>query len=265
PDAVYSVIEQLAGAAVPAAALESLILPTRVPGYAPPMLDELTAAGDVVWAGAGALPGGDGWLVLAPADSAPLLVPPPGEITMTPVHEAVLSVLSGGGALFFRALADRVVNQLTDRKHRPGNAPGGDGSDGHDAARRVRALNRVTDQAIAAAIWDLVWAGLVTNDTLAPLRTLLSAGKSWVPGPGPAANGGPTRGDNGHASAGGWQPGGRPGFGTRGPSSGRPNRRPSFGRGSLPSHSGPPTVSGRWSLLPPVDPDLTRRLHARAL
>src|SRR5262249_9744191 len=113
--------------------------------------------------------------------------------------------------------------------------------------------------------WDLVWAGLVTNDTLAPLRTLLSAGKSWVPGPGPAANGAPTRGDNGHASAGGWQPGGRPGFGTRGPSSGRPNRRPSFGRGSLPSPSGPPTGSGRWALLPPGDPEQTRRLHARAL
>ncbi len=113
PDAVYSVVEQLAGAAIPAAALESLVLPARVAGYAPAMLDELTAAGDVIWAGAGALPGGDGWLVLAPADSAPLLMPPPGEITMTPVHDAVLEALSGGGALFFRALADRVVDRVT--------------------------------------------------------------------------------------------------------------------------------------------------------
>jgi len=271
PDAVYSVVEQLAGAAVPAAALESLILPARVPGYAPAMLDELTAAGDVVWAGAGALPGGDGWLVLASADSAPLLLPPPGEITMTPVHEAVLSVLSGGGALFFRALADRVVDQLTA---------------GKDAAGRVRALNRVTDQAIAAAIWDLVWAGLVTNDTLAPLRTLLSAGKSWVPGPRPGGLAGPGHGPgsgsgrlgdtgresglaksagNGHAPAAGRPPGGQPGFGSRESAAGRLNRRPGFGRGSLPSHAGPPTVSGRWSLLPPVDPDQTRRLHARAL
>ncbi len=290
PDAVYAVIEQLAGAAVPAAALESLILPARVPGYAPAMLDELAAAGDVVWAGAGALPGGDGWLVLAPADSAPLLLPPPGEITMTPVHEAVLSVLSGGGALFFRALADRVVDQLTAGKPGRASAPGGDGSDGREAAGRVRALNRVTDQAIAAAIWDLVWAGLVTNDTLAPLRTLLSAGKSWVPGPRPDGRAGPwpdsgtgagsarpggaghgsglpKSGGNGRDPASGRPPGGQPGFGfgTRGPAAGRLNRRPGFGRGSLPSHAGPPTVSGRWSLLPPVDPDQTRRLHARAL
>ena len=103
-------VEQLAGAPVPAGAVESLILPGRVDGYVPAMLDELTVAGDVVWAGAGALPGGDGWLTLAPAESAPLLLPPPGEITMTPVHEAVLSVLGGGGALFFRGLADRVAD-----------------------------------------------------------------------------------------------------------------------------------------------------------
>ena len=44
------------------------MLPGRVPGYSPALLDELTAAGEVVWAGAGALPGGDGWIVLAPAD-----------------------------------------------------------------------------------------------------------------------------------------------------------------------------------------------------
>src|SRR5262249_45147408 len=155
PDAVYSVVEQLAGAAIPAAALESLILPARVPGYEPAMLDELTAAGDVIWAGAGALPGGDGWLVLAPAGSAPLLLPPPGERTMTPVHQAVLWVVSGGGALFFRALADRVVDQLTAEK--PGPAAR-EGADRRDAARRIRVLNRLNDQAIAAAIWDLAWA-----------------------------------------------------------------------------------------------------------
>src|SRR5262249_60322996 len=98
-DAVYEVVAQLAGAAVPASALETLVLPGRVPGYSPALLDELTAAGEVVWAGAGGLPGGDGWLVLAPADAAPLLLPEPGEITMTPVHETVLAALDGGGAL----------------------------------------------------------------------------------------------------------------------------------------------------------------------
>ncbi|MGN6792393.1 MAG: Lhr family helicase [Streptosporangiaceae bacterium] len=280
PDTVYSVVEQLAGAAVPAAALESLILPARVPGYAPAMLDELTAAGDVVWAGAGALPGGDGWLVLAPADSAPLLTPPPGEITMTAVHEAVLDILGGGGALFFRALADRIVDRLTARDAEAGSTrEAGTAADhGNDAVRRVRALKRVNDQAVAAAIWDLVWAGLLTNDTLAPLRTLLATGKSWAPGPKQArpgsgagagvhapGSGGPNGRPNGQGQPASWQGLQSPYASQRGPAAGRLTRRPGFGRGSLPSHTGPPTVSGRWSLVPAADTDPTRRLHARAL
>src|SRR5207245_2522212 len=40
--------------------------------------------------------------------------------------------------------------------------------------------------------------------------------------------------------------------------------RPGVGRGAVTSRSGPPTVSGRWSLLPPGEPDQTRRLHALA-
>ncbi|HEY1819894.1 MAG TPA: crosslink repair DNA glycosylase YcaQ family protein, partial [Trebonia sp.] len=73
PDAgaVLEAIERLAGAPVPASALETLVLPGRVPGYSPGLLDELTAAGEVVWAGAGSVGSGDGWLVLAPAESAP--------------------------------------------------------------------------------------------------------------------------------------------------------------------------------------------------
>ena len=270
PDAVYAVVEQLAGAAVPAGALESLILPARVDGYAPAMLDELTAAGDVVWAGAGALPGGDGWLVLAPAESAPLLLPPPGEITMTPVHEAVLSVLGGGGALFFRALADRVVDRVT-APSRPGRAAATGGgaagaTAGGDRAARVRALSRVTDQAVAAAIWDLVWAGLLTNDTLAPLRTVLGAGKSWTPGPRLAR---PGRGDRlarrtpraaGKRSASPRRP-----AAWDAAAAGSARGAPASAGVPLPSHAGPPTVSGRWSLVPPPDPDPTRRLHAKAL
>ncbi|HJY95651.1 MAG TPA: DEAD/DEAH box helicase, partial [Streptosporangiaceae bacterium] len=145
--AVLEVVERLAGAPVPASALETLVLPARIPGYSPALLDELTSAGEVVWSGAGALPGGDGWLVLAPADGAPLMLPEPGEVSMTPLHEAVLEVLSGGGALFFRMLSDRAAALL-------------DGS-------------LADDGEVAAAIWDLVWAGLLTNDTLAPLRVTL--------------------------------------------------------------------------------------------
>ncbi len=56
-DGVVAVVEQLAGCAVPASALEPLVLPSRVVDYAPAMLDELTATGEVLWAGHGALPG----------------------------------------------------------------------------------------------------------------------------------------------------------------------------------------------------------------
>src|SRR5581483_3939329 len=179
PDQVYEAIDQLAGAAVPASALEALVLPGRVPGYQPAILDELTSAGEVVWAGAGGLPGGDGWLVLAPAHVAPLLLPPPAEITMTPVHDALLAALDGGGALFFRMLADRVTSLLVAQEH---TSP--------------------SDFEVAAAIWDLVWAGYLTNDTLAPLRTVLSTGGSPSTG---AQRGrgaaGPRRGGRGGTAA----------------------------------------------------------------
>ena len=251
PDAVYDVIEQLAGVAVPASALESLVLPGRLPGYSPALLDELTAAGEVVWSGAGGLPGGDGWVVLAPAPAAPLLFPEPGEITMTPVHDGVLAALAGGGALFFRGLADRVAEWLSAR---PDGGPGESAEPGEAgtaaAAARPRRAAQATDQAVASAIWDLVWAGRLTNDTLAPLRTVLTAGRpTLAAGLRPDAAGPPPAGSLRAAV----RPG-RPG-----------GRRPGFGRAVIPSRSGPPTVSGRWSLLAPPESDQTRRMHALAL
>jgi ATP-dependent Lhr-like helicase len=225
--------------------LETLVLPGRVPGYSPALLDELTAAGEVVWAGAGGLPGGDGWVILAPAGIAPLLLPTAGDITMTPVHESVLAALDGGGALFFRSIADRVA------------AGSGGSSLTAAAAAGPVAPNRrpgaATDRDVASAIWDLVWAGRLTNDTLAPLRTVLGTGR-----PGPAS----TAPDPADPAAPASAPGARA-------AQGRPSlsvsRRPGFGRGAMPSHTGPPTVSGRWSLLPPPETDPTRRLHAQAL
>jgi ATP-dependent helicase Lhr and Lhr-like helicase len=212
---VLEVLERLAGTPVPASAFETLVLPSRVPGYSPALLDELTSAGEVVWSGAGALPGGDGWLVLAPADSAPLVLPEPGEISMTPLHSAVLEVLGGGGAMFFRMLSDRVAAL----------------SGGHPAA----------DSEVADAIWDLVWAGLLTNDTLAPLRVMLGGQQRRAAAPARAV------------------PRPRPGGA---------GRRYGFGRPSMPTRSGPPTVSGRWSLTPERvsrDTDQTMRAHALAL
>ena len=84
PDGVLLAIRAMAGVGVPASALEESILPLRVTGYAPAMLDELTSAGEVLWTGSAPLPGGDGWIALAPADVGFLLpraTDPPGEST----------------------------------------------------------------------------------------------------------------------------------------------------------------------------------------
>ncbi|MEV4416214.1 ATP-dependent helicase [Catellatospora sp. NPDC049609] len=201
-DAVAAVIDQLQGVPVPASALERLVLPARVADYTPSYLDELCATGEVVWAGAGGIGGSDGWVVLAFADAAPLVLPPPAELARTPVHEAVLAGL-GDGALFFRQLAERVEAEHAD---------------------------------LLAAVWDLVWAGLVSNDTLAPVRALLAGG-------GGAHRAKPTPGRARY-------------------------RRPSLTGGrSLSSALGMahlPAAAGRWHVLAERDTDPTARAAALA-
>jgi ATP-dependent Lhr-like helicase len=253
-DAVLEAVERLAGAPVPASALESLVLPGRMPGYSPAMMDELTSAGEVTWTGAGSAGTGDGWLVLAPAESAPLLLPEPGELTMTPLHEAVLAALAGGGGLFFRMLSDRVATL----------------SGGHPP----------DDAELVAALWDLVWAGLATNDTLAPLRVLLGSGgqprrSSSPPRSGVAGLANmPTDSGTSRAAASGVfnpRPTGRAGYGSpgyRGARYGRGGYSGGQRRPSMPSRTGPPTVTGRWSLLPDragLPAAATMRAHALAL
>src|SRR4051812_27756019 len=212
-DGLLRAVEQLAGAVVPASALETLILPARVPGYTPALLDELTARGEVVWSGHGALPGDDGWVALQPADLAPLTLPEPDpEFAPGELHGAVLEVLAGGGAYFFRPLSDAV------------------------GAR----LGAQDDAEVAAALWDLTWAGLLTNDTLAPLRSRLAGGRTT------------------HRA--------RPST-PRARYAGRSSLRSSLrapGRPALPSRSGPATAAGRWSLLPERETDATVRAAAIA-
>ncbi len=196
-DGVAAAIEQLQGVPVPASALERLVLPARVTDYSPSFLDELCSTGEVVWCGAGSIPGGDGWVSLAFADSAELLLPPPVDFTPGVLHEAVLGAL-GEGALFFRAMSDRI--------------------------------GAVDDAELVTALWDLVWAGLVGNDTLAPVRALIAGGSGAH-----RARPAPVR--------------------TR---MGRP------GRPRLPARGGPPAAAGRWHLLPPRVLDPTRRAAAVA-
>jgi ATP-dependent Lhr-like helicase len=163
------------------------------------MLDELTASGEVLWAGHGTLPGTDGWVSLHLADTAHLTLPDHAELETTPLHEAVVEALGGGGAYFFRQLSQSVGS--TD------------------------------DKALEGALWDLVWGGRLGNDTLAPVRVLTSGGRTA------------------HRSR-------------RPPPRARVSSRPR--RPDLPSRTGPPTMVGRWALLPDLETDATRRAHASA-
>ena len=208
-EGVLSVVEQLAGCAVPASALEPFVLGSRLVDYRPSMLDELTAAGEVVWAGAGALPGTDGWVSLHVADTARLTLPDladgDGGLELTEQHQAVLDVLTGGGGYFFRQLSD--------------------------------AVGATDDKALTTVLWDLVWAGHLTNDTIAPLRAMVAGRGTHRP----------------RRSAPRSRIGGRHGI-----------SRSALGRPDLPSRSGPPTVGGRWSRTPTRESDPTRRAHAAA-
>ncbi|WP_010524357.1 DEAD/DEAH box helicase, partial [Nesterenkonia sp. F] len=104
-------ISQLAGAAAPASAWESHLLPVRVADYRPQMLDELLASGAVVAVGRGTLSGHDGWLSLLPREDldAGLLGPGPAEDRgqgedADAARAAVRRVLSRGGAWFAAAI-----------------------------------------------------------------------------------------------------------------------------------------------------------------
>lgn len=194
-DGVVAAIDQLAGCPVPASALEPLVLASRVRDYESSQLDELTSSGEVIWVGHAPLPGSDGWVSLHLADQAHLTLPDPQWGELDELQQSVLEALAPGGAWFFRQLSDR--------------------------------LGSASDTALSTALWGLVWEGMVTNDTLTPLRALVRSGTA----------------------------------------SHRTRRAPprvSFGAGRTATRSGPPETAGRWSVLPARDADATRRAHATA-
>jgi ATP-dependent Lhr-like helicase len=141
------VVDQLAGVPVPASVLERDVLPARIPGYQPRLLDELGALGEVAWIGCGPLGRDDGRVALFRpgrgdvlraallASRAAVAERAPG-----PRHAAIRDFLARRGASFYREVF----------------AAAGGG----------------TDRDVLDALWDLVWAGEVTNDTFAPLRAL---------------------------------------------------------------------------------------------
>ena len=143
PDALLDVVEQLQGAVVPASILERDVLAARIPGYRPEDLDTLSAAGEIVWAGLGALGDRDGRLALFLADDLPLLLPGRPEPPKGEAHDRIREHLARQGASFFGEILEAAGGGLA----RP-------------------ALD---------ALWDLAWAGEVTNDTPEALRAFLAA------------------------------------------------------------------------------------------
>ncbi|HUP25661.1 MAG TPA: DEAD/DEAH box helicase [Thermoanaerobaculia bacterium] len=139
-------IAQLEGLALPWSVLSRASLPLRVPGFRLEMLDLLAATGGLVWVGRGALGPSDGRIALYRRERAHLLLPPDGGgepgVAWGPPHRAVLEHLEHRGACF------TVELQL------------------------VEGLRALPFRELEAVLWDLVWAGTITNDTFLPLRTL---------------------------------------------------------------------------------------------
>ena len=198
-DALPEAIGRLQGATVPASILETDVLPARVRGFRSADLDALTASGELVWIGAGALGGDDGRVALLFRDTARLLAPAPPPDDERPTgatHDAIRAHLEQRGASFWPDL--------------------------------VQAAGTGEERVLLKALWDLVWAGEVTNDTLAALRAYVAGAT-----------------------------------GRRSRTGSRSRPRP----GAL-RRAGPPAGAGRWSLVTDLlrpEPGTTERAHARAI
>ncbi len=207
-DALLDVIETLQGAPLPASLLETEILPARIAGYKPADLDTLVAAGEVTWAGFEPIGERDGRIGLYLAEKLPLLWPPVATGQAAAVleegsstkerEERVLEYLRGHGASFFQPIHEATGNP----EARNGAAVGG-GYPGETIE----------------ALWNLVWRGAVTNDSLQSLRAYTDRN---------AVNG---RGTTNHQ--------------------GKPQRRIHNQAATFRSRrTTPPTVQGRWAVNP---------------
>ncbi len=137
--ALLDAIAQLEGSFVPASDLESRILPSRVAGYDESDLDALLASGAVIWVGGGSIGTRDGKVALFLSEHAALV--PAAPKTDGSTHGRIREVLASRGALFFPQL--------------------------------LAALGGGFAPDVKDALWDLVWAGELTNDSLHPLRAFL--------------------------------------------------------------------------------------------
>ncbi|GAA1353830.1 DEAD/DEAH box helicase [Falsarthrobacter nasiphocae] len=228
-DAVILAAEQLTGAPLPASALESLILPSRVPDYAPSMLDELLAAGELVIQGHGAIGSADGWVSLHLAETAELTLAPPQRLPPDEPQDLpgeLLARMLASGASFPRALAEASI---------------------------PRTGLPVPGPALSQALWELFWSESITVDSFAPVRARLNGGgrsAHATAAPSPRARTlrrGPSRRGSLRAQL------------------VRDTSGVGLGAGSArePETAFPSDIAARWSLLPAVEPDPTLRIAAR--
>jgi ATP-dependent Lhr-like helicase len=141
PDRLREALVPLQGVTLTPKVWEQDVLPRRLGAYSPSWLDELCTSGEVVWIGAGARGRNDGRVALYFRDDVRLAGPPAAnaklELPEGEVHDAIRERLAAG--------PDFWLDLVTDLDHPP--------------------------EELHAALWDLAWAGEVTNDAFSPLRT----------------------------------------------------------------------------------------------
>jgi ATP-dependent Lhr-like helicase len=141
-DGVFEVIEQLEGCPIAFSELERAILPARIDGFEPQQLDGLLAGGEFLWRGLEPIGTRDARVAFYSRARYEFLAPEPGH-PESDLERTLVAHLERRGASFFSS----IVREL-------GIFP-----------------NDVLD-----ALWSLVWRGRVTNDSLAPLRSLVRSG-----------------------------------------------------------------------------------------
>jgi ATP-dependent Lhr-like helicase len=143
-DAVLDAVERLQGYPLPVSVLESEVLPARVERYVPTDLDTLVSLGEVSWVGVEPLGERDGRVALYLTDHLRRLLRPlssGARLDTEPLSDraqAILEVLRTQGASFFGPLQ--------------------------------QALGGGFPRETVDALWELVWKGLVTNDTFGVVR-----------------------------------------------------------------------------------------------
>jgi ATP-dependent helicase Lhr and Lhr-like helicase len=171
-------IVQLEGLPLSYSELEQVILPARVSDFSPRMLDELGAMGWLVWVGCGALGKRDGRIALYRRDRVAALLEPAEAAEAGTSHESVRSNESARSDGF--ADAPSPVEPVFTETHGALLAHLGERGASFLVALQSACAPRATE-VVLAALWDLVWAGLVTNDTFQPLRA--HGRKRSSPGP----------------------------------------------------------------------------------